>query len=133
MVIGAGKIERLVCGHQLTETSSCLISHLLRLAAHNSVHYLRNLDDRRRLPRPVGDRGSLFFGPVHSHRYAEIPFPRRQPVDLLVLAGRLLLDIDVDRSVSSRLERHRGAGAAVAASSFRASSLEHFISPEPME
>src|SRR5258708_14590236 len=68
---------------------------------HRSLHPR----DRRRIP-PSGER--LALGAIQAHGQIEPALWRRQPICFVVLAGALVLEIEVERSVSVVMERHPG-------------------------
>ena len=67
--------------------------------------------DRRQLPSLIQDGRVRSVGPKD---WPERTLERRQPVALLVLAGRLGLHVDGDRTIRSRLQSRRGAADRIA-------------------
>ena len=65
---------------------------------------LLGLDERRRLPGAFASRQDgrrRVLGPVEAHHQIDIAVRRRQPVGFLVLAGRVLLDVERERAIRS--------------------------------
>ena len=63
-----------------------------------------DLFDSRRFPRPIDDRGRFFVRPIHAQHQDELACGSGQPVGFLVGAGRVFLDVEVDRAVRVRFQ-----------------------------
>ena len=69
-----------------------------------SEHQTSYLPGRRNLPRAVDDRRVLLVRPVQPQHQDEIAGRRRKPVRFLVRAGRIVLDVEIGRTVRIGLQ-----------------------------